>query len=63
MRPGPAYQSKILKKKQLERELELHYLKLNTIKSVTDYHEPSSLRFPLLKSKKRTIEEGKYHKF
>jgi hypothetical protein len=59
MRAGPAYQSKILKRRQIEKDMELHYSKLSTAKSVTDNNEPTSLRFPLLKSKKKTQQDGK----
>lgn len=50
--------NKILKKKQQDRELELHYEKLSTIQPVTRVDMPHSFRFPLLKSKKKHIEEG-----
>ncbi|TNV81989.1 hypothetical protein FGO68_gene10722 [Halteria grandinella] len=59
MRPGPAYQSKLVKRRQIEKEMELHYCKLNSARSITDNNEPTSLRFPLLKSKKKTQEEAK----
>jgi hypothetical protein len=58
MRREPAFVNKILKKKQQDRELELHYEKLSTIQPVTRVDMPHSFRFPLLKSKKKHIEEG-----
>ena len=58
MRREPAFVNKIIKKKQQERELELHYEKLSTIQPVTRVDLPHSFRFPLLKSKKRLLEES-----
>ena len=58
MRREPAFVNKILKKKQQDRELELHYQKLDTIQPVTRVDMPRSFQFPLLKSKKRQIEES-----
>lgn len=40
MKPGPAYVNKILKKQQLDRDLELHYRSLKTVKPLTDSNEP-----------------------
>ena len=51
MKREPAYVNKLLKKKQQERELELHYLKLDTMQPVTRIDIPRSFQFPLLKSK------------
>lgn len=58
MRPGPAYQSKLVKRRQIDKEKELHQSKLNSARAITDNNEPVSLRFPLLKTKKKTQEEG-----
>lgn len=58
MRREPAFVNKILKKKQQERELELHYHKLDSMQPVTRVDMPRSFQFPLLKSKKRQIEES-----
>ena len=59
MRREPAFVNKILKKKQQDRELELHYQKLHSMQPVTKVDMPHSFRFPLLKGKKRQLEEGK----
>ena len=52
---GPAFVNKIVKKKQQDHEMNIHYTKLNQIKAIVNTNEPSSLRFPLLKAKQRQI--------
>lgn len=50
---SPAYINKILKKKQMKREFDIHKEKLLNVKAQTDTSQPLSLKFPLLRSKKR----------
>ena len=56
---SPAYPSKILKKKWQQRDFAIHKDKLQHVRGQTDTSQPLSLKFPLLKSKKRQIQEGK----
>lgn len=63
MKREPAFANKLLKKWQLERQQEHHYNKILSARPHLATEEPFSFKFPLLKSKKRMIEEGKVSPF
>eukprot|EP00347_Sterkiella_histriomuscorum_P023394 403334801 len=56
---GQAFVNKILKKKWQQQQFEMHKKKISQAKPQTDTTMPSSLKFPLLKSKRRQLEEDR----
>jgi len=53
--------NKIVRKKWEERLQRVHRDKLLSARSCTDNKLPTSLRFPILKYKKKQQEEGRQH--
>jgi len=52
--------NRILHKKWQAHNKRMHKQKINETRPMVDNHEPSSLRYPLIKTKKEQILEGKY---